>query len=102
MAKPATDLKAQADWISAAGEPTRLALIRALAAGEKTVTMLARECRTEMVNVSHHLSILKVVGVVTAQKDGRFMLYSLVGATATGAALELVHPSGAKVTIPLG
>ncbi|VTR94510.1 family transcriptional regulator : Probable transcription regulator OS=Planctomyces maris DSM 8797 GN=PM8797T_22538 PE=4 SV=1: HTH_20 [Gemmata massiliana] len=101
MPKPTSALESQANWIAAAGEPTRLALIRALAAGEKTVTMLARECQTEMVNVSHHLSILKSAGMVTAQKDGRFMLYSLVGAAATGALLEMTHSSGAKVIVPL-
>jgi DNA-binding transcriptional ArsR family regulator len=62
---------------------------------------LATICKTEIVNVSHHLNLMKATGLVTAERDGRFMRYNLVGAKATAAALELMHPSGVKVTIPL-
>ena len=93
--------RGQADWLAALGEPTRLAIIRALATGVKTVTQLATACDEEMVNVSHHLSVLKDGGLVSVERDGRFMLYSLVGAKATGGALELAHTSGVKVKVPL-
>ncbi|VTR98554.1 family transcriptional regulator : Regulatory protein ArsR OS=Planctomyces brasiliensis (strain ATCC 49424 / DSM 5305 / JCM 21570 / NBRC 103401 / IFAM 1448) GN=Plabr_1561 PE=4 SV=1: HTH_20 [Gemmata massiliana] len=91
----------QAEWFAAFSEPTRLGLIRALAAGEKTVTQLASEINTEIVNVSHHLKIMKDAELVTAVKDGRFMIYSLVGAAVVKGMLELSHNSGAKVTLPL-
>ncbi|AMV23799.1 Transcriptional repressor SdpR [Gemmata sp. SH-PL17] len=91
----------QATWFAAFSEPTRLALIRALAAGEKTVTQLAAEVGAEIVNVSHHLKIMKDAELVTAQKDGRFMIYSLVGAAVAKGMLELSHTSGAKVSLPL-
>ena len=91
----------QADWFAALGEQTRLALVRALATGQHTVTQLAAAVRTEMVNVSHHLKLLKQAGLVSSERDGRNVIYSLVGAKALGTVLELTHPSGAKVTLPL-
>ena len=98
---PTKKQKAEADWFAAFGEPTRLAIVRALATGEMTVTKLAVACAVEMVNASHHLSILKDIGLVTAERDGRFIRYSLVGATVAGTTMTLTHASGVKVLIPL-
>lgn len=94
-------LRAQSVWIAAIGEPTRLALIRALAIGEKTVTELAKLVKSAVVNVSQHLSILKAVGLATVERDGRHMRYNLVGATATSVEMVLTHESGARVFIAL-
>lgn len=102
MPESKNDSKAQANWIAAIGEQTRLALLRALATDARSVTQLAKECDMELVNVSHHLGILRDVGLVTFEKDGRFAIYSLAGATATATILELAHESGIKVLIPLG
>ena len=99
--KAADDSKTQAMWIAAVGEPTRLAILRILATGEKTVTELAKVCQVEIVNISHHLNLMKAAGLVTAERDGRFMRYNLVGAKATAGALELLHDSGVKILIPL-
>ena len=95
-------VNAQAEWVSAFGEPTRLRIIRALSTGEKTVTELAKIAGTEVVNVSHHLGILKAAGVVTVERDGRFMWYTLASeAVATATQLQMTHESGTKMTIPL-
>jgi DNA-binding transcriptional ArsR family regulator len=102
MPKSVDDPKAQAAWIAAVGEPTRLVIIRVLATGVKTVTELAQACNTEIVNASHHLGVMRAAGLVEAERDGRFMRYRLLGASANGSALELVHSSGVKVVIPLG
>jgi ArsR family transcriptional regulator, nickel/cobalt-responsive transcriptional repressor len=102
MPTPQNDPKAQAAWLGAFADPTRLAILRTLATGEKTVTELARACGVEIVNASHHLNLMKGIGVLTATRDGRFMRYSLVGATATATLLELTHESGIEVVIPLG
>ncbi len=99
---PTKQRKVEAAWLAAFGEPTRLAILRALAAGEKTVTQLAVACGVEMMNASHHLSILKDCGLVAAERDGRFMRYALAGAVVGGGTLTLAHASGAKVVIPLG
>ncbi|VTR98903.1 family transcriptional regulator : Transcriptional regulator, ArsR family OS=Megasphaera genomosp. type_1 str. 28L GN=HMPREF0889_0174 PE=4 SV=1: HTH_20 [Gemmata massiliana] len=101
MARTKAPASTQTDWFAACGEPTRLALIQALVAGDKTVTQLATELSTEMVNVSHHLKIMKDADLVTFVKDGRFMIYSLVNAAVVKGMLELTHTSGAKLSLPL-
>ncbi len=98
---PTKELTEQAEWLAALGEPTRLSLLCVLATGQMTVTQLASAIQVEIVNVSHHLGLLKAVGLVTSERDGRHMLYSLSGAKATAVALELSHASGVKVHIPL-
>ena len=47
------------------------------------------------------LQTMKSVGLLSAEPYGRFMHYSLVGATATATLLTLTHESGITVTIPL-
>ncbi|VTR90832.1 family transcriptional regulator : Sulfurtransferase OS=Mesorhizobium plurifarium GN=MPL3365_70597 PE=4 SV=1: HTH_20 [Gemmata massiliana] len=101
MPKPSAELRSQANWLVALGEPTRLAIMRKLAAGTQTVTVLARELGTEIVNISHHLSVLKDVELVSVERDGRFMNYSLVNAAVSGNRLELTHPSGIQIRVPL-
>lgn len=100
-AMPTKDQIAQAEWLAALGEPTRLKLLRLLATGQKTVTQLAALSQTEMVNVSHHLKLLKNVGLVTTERDGRYVIYSLAGVKATAVAMEASHASGAKISIPM-
>jgi ArsR family transcriptional regulator len=98
----AQQIKAQADWDAAFGEPTRIKIVRALATGVKSVTELAKAAKSEMPNVSHHhLSVMKAAGVVSVERDGRFQRYSLLGAKATAVAIEVTHESGARVTLPL-
>ncbi len=101
MKPSATDRRAEAAWIAAIGEPTRLAIIRILIGGEKTVTELARACEAEVVNVSHHLGVMRAARLVKCERDGRFMRYSLIGAKAAATELELTHEGGAKVILTL-
>ena len=91
----------QAEWAAAIGEPTRLGILFLLTRGEHTVTNIATALRVEIVNISHHLKLLRQAGLVSSVKDGRLMIYSLVGANVAGGKLELSHPSGVKVTLPL-
>jgi ArsR family transcriptional regulator len=102
MPRFSRDPKGEAEWIDAIGDPTRLVIIRRLSTGAKTVTDLAKACDTELVNVSHHLGIMRAAGLVEANRDGRFMRYGLLGARATATEVELTHASGVKVVIPLG
>ena len=102
MPRAKNDPRAPTEWLSAIAEPTRLAILRTLAVGDNTVTELARACGTEVVNVSHHLNLMKGLGMLSAERDGRFIRYSLVDAKVTATLLELTHVSGIKVTIPLG
>ncbi len=75
-----TDEKAAkecADLLQALGEPSRLRIIDFLRSGSKNVTEISRLMREEIVNVSHHLSVLREAGLVEDRKDGRFVIYSL-------------------------
>lgn len=96
------DLRARADWLVAIGEPTRLRLLAALAAGEMSVVELCRACDLEPVSASHHTQLMKAAGLVAAEREGRTTRYRLVGAEVAAGALELAHASGVRVTIPLG
>jgi len=70
VAEAARMLKAVADL-------DRLKIINALRGGSKNVGELAKIVGTEIVNVSHHLGVLRQSKVVKNQKKGRFVYYSL-------------------------
>jgi len=92
-----------ADWLSNIGEPTRLKIIRALATGSKNVTELARLLNIEIVNVSHHLQRLRQADIVSADKQGRFVIYTFrtPPEVLPGGTLRLKHvPTGTVVELP--
>jgi ArsR family transcriptional regulator len=98
---PTKELTARAEWLAALGEPTRLSIVHALVIDPMTVTQLAATLQVEMVNISHHLRLMREAGLVEGEKDGRFVINRLVGAKVARDVLELTHPSGAKVLLPL-
>jgi ArsR family transcriptional regulator, nickel/cobalt-responsive transcriptional repressor len=63
-------LKAMADL-------DRLKIINYLRAGTKNVGELANLLNAEIVNVSHHLGVLRDAKLVSTKKQGRFVYYSL-------------------------
>jgi DNA-binding transcriptional ArsR family regulator len=66
-----------AELLRALGAPERLRIIRFLRDGPRNVTEIAEMLDTHAVNVSHHMNVLKVAGLVESEKQGRFVLYSL-------------------------
>lgn len=75
-----TDTKAAkvcADLLQAIAEPNRIRIIECLRTGSKNVTELAKMLSVEIVNVSHHLGVLRQAGLVQDEKQGRFVVYSL-------------------------
>ena len=72
--KVATEVARQ---LQAIAEPNRIRIIDCLRTGAKNVTQLATLLDVEIVNVSHHLGVLKSAGLVEDRKDGRFVIYSL-------------------------
>ena len=66
-----------AEKLQAIAEPNRIRIIDILRAGSKNVTELARLLNVEIVNVSHHLGVLRQAGLVQDEKHGRFVVYSL-------------------------
>ena len=69
--------QASADLLQALGQPDRIRIIDILRGGSRHVTEICRLMEEEIVNVSHHLSVLRHSGLVVDRKDGRFVIYSL-------------------------
>lgn len=55
--------------------PTRLHLVLLVAQGETHVTRLAELLGVSQSNVSHHLSLLRNLGLVSDRREGQFVLY---------------------------
>jgi DNA-binding transcriptional ArsR family regulator len=66
-----------AEKLRALSEPVRLQIVDLLCDGQKNVTEISEALSLELVNVSHHLGILYHAGIVTREKDGRFVVYRL-------------------------
>lgn len=75
-----TDLALGAKLFRSLGDPTRLAILQVLAAGERRVTDLVTALDTSQPNVSGHLACLKECGLVTDRPEGRAVYYSLATA----------------------
>jgi DNA-binding transcriptional ArsR family regulator len=74
----AVQLAAGAELLRHLADPTRLHLLRLLAAGESDVTSLAAQVSASRSSVSQHLGRLRLAGLVHARRDGRRMLYRIV------------------------
>ncbi len=77
MAKEVFDAEFCAERLKALSDPHRLRIVQALRTGELTVGDLAELLEIELVNVSHHLKILKYASLVEVRRDGRYMYYRL-------------------------
>ena len=63
--------------LKAIADSDRLRLVLQLKEGEKNVGTLADAIGAEIVNVSHHLGVLRGGGLVKDKKVGRFVYYAL-------------------------
>jgi DNA-binding transcriptional ArsR family regulator len=61
----------------AMGDRTRLSILKTLFKGEKCVTDLARSLGMDAPRVSFHLTRLKFAGLVTDERRGQRVAYSL-------------------------
>jgi DNA-binding transcriptional ArsR family regulator len=52
-------------------------MIKALQSSPLTVTDLSLLLDSEIANVSHHLRVLFHAGIVTTQRDGKFIYYQI-------------------------
>lgn len=66
-----------ANFFAALADPHRIQIIECLRSGSKNVTQLSRLLDFELVNVSHHLGVLRAAEVVLTRKQGRFVNYTL-------------------------
>ena len=62
----------------ALSEASRLKIIAALQSGEKNVTELVEQTSLSQPNVSRHLSVLVVSGLIGRRKDGSNVLYRVI------------------------
>jgi DNA-binding transcriptional ArsR family regulator len=58
-------------------DPTRLAILRALMAGERNVSQVIDESGRNQANVSKHLKMLAEAGLVARRKEGLQAFYRL-------------------------
>ena len=66
-----------AGYLKALGDSNRLQIIKALQSSPLTVTDLSLVLDSEMANVSHHLRVLYHAGLVTTERDGKFIYYEI-------------------------
>jgi ArsR family transcriptional regulator len=67
----------KAQIFQALAHPTRIAVVEALAAGERSAGSLAELLRVEQANLSQHLAVLRAKHVVSARKSGNQVYYAL-------------------------
>jgi DNA-binding transcriptional ArsR family regulator len=63
--------------LAALAAPERLKIIQYLRDGPRNVTEIAAMLGEKLVNVSHHMGVLRHAHLVQSRKQGRFVVYSL-------------------------
>jgi DNA-binding transcriptional ArsR family regulator len=71
------DAKKQAEFLKAIADPARIKIICALKDGELCVCEIMALLNMPQTMVSHHCKILKVAGIVSDRKSGKWVYYSL-------------------------
>jgi ArsR family transcriptional regulator len=71
-------LERRAAILKALAHPSRLAMVEALAKGEKCVCELRELVGADMSTVSKHLSVMKRAGLVESEKRGLQVFYTLL------------------------
>jgi rhodanese-related sulfurtransferase/biotin operon repressor len=78
ISNPKQALYAQfAQVAKAFGNPQRLELVEQLAQGPRSVEALAAKLSLPVANVSQHLQTMRRAGLVTSERDGKFVNYRL-------------------------
>ncbi len=80
-----------ANRLRAIAEPTRLQLLQHIAKNADNVTKIGQALGWDIVKTSHHLNVLRAVGVVVAKRHGRELFYHLVPGVAE------LHQNGALI-----
>jgi DNA-binding transcriptional ArsR family regulator len=66
-----------AKYLKVLGDQTRLEVIRELSKGTRNVTEIIESVRIPQSLLSHHLSVLRKAGLVTAKRVGKAVLYKI-------------------------
>jgi ArsR family transcriptional regulator len=67
----------QAEVLRALSNPNRLEIVHLLAQGPCEVGRLAQEMGLSQPNVSQHLAVMRAIGIVESERDGREVRYRL-------------------------
>jgi ArsR family transcriptional regulator, arsenate/arsenite/antimonite-responsive transcriptional repressor len=98
MARPrTTNLDPDVRLLAALADPTRLAIVRQLAADVETCACdFTETCGVGQPTVSHHLRVLREAGIVTSERRGQWIFYRLTPETAErlGAVARSLVPGG--------
>ncbi len=70
-------IEKQAKIFKALGHPTRLTMVNELRSGEKCVCDLQELIGDDISTISRHLNVLKEADIISYEKRGTFMFYSL-------------------------
>ncbi len=94
-----------AELLAALAAPERLKIVRFLADQEHNVTEIAAMLEIPLVNVSHHLNVLRNSGLIEGRKDGRFVWYRLyegvlADAVAAGVPREVLDLGCCRLELP--
>lgn len=71
------DTNGAVNFLKATGHPGRLAILRYLSSGEKSVSTLEALLDTRQAAVSQQLARLRQEGLVACRRDGKTIYYSL-------------------------
>jgi DNA-binding transcriptional ArsR family regulator len=77
MAKSDENVTVLAQLFRILGDETRLRILIELQDGERNVTDLCKRLKTPQPTVSHHLSILRMGDVVSSQRKGKEIFYTI-------------------------
>jgi len=77
MPPVSADLAQRAKVFKALGHPSRLLMVETLGQGEKCVCELRELVGSDISTISKHLSVLKEAGIVTDERRGTSVYYSL-------------------------
>lgn len=77
MQSPSAEHKLKAEIIKALAHPSRLAMVESLAEGARCVCELQALVGSDMSTVSKHLALLKQARIVSDEKRGQWVYYSL-------------------------
>jgi ArsR family transcriptional regulator len=77
MKKEKSLYELQAELCKILASPKRIEIIAALKDGEKTVTELVEILETPKANVSQHLSVMRLKGILKSRRDGVNIYYSI-------------------------
>ena len=75
-----TDSKTVSELFKAASDPARIKIIKALGQRELCVCVLVNLTGVPYSTLSYHLKLLKDVDLITSDKDGSYIIYSLTPA----------------------